>query len=814
MKISYNWLKDYLNISLPTEELSAILTEIGLEVAKVEHYEAVKGGLEGLVIGKVLTCEKHPNADKLSVTTVDVGGKVLPVVCGAPNVAEGQKVVVATVGTKLYDGDKVFEIKKSKIRGEVSEGMICAEDEIGLGDDHSGIMVLNDNAPVGKPAKEYFDIYTDTVFEIDITPNRSDAISHFGVARDLYAYLKTNRNLDIELKLPDISNFSIDNKNLDIEVEVRNTDACPRYTGLSMTNIEIKESPEWMQNRLKAIGLKPINNVVDITNYVLHEIGHPLHAFDAQKIKGNQVVVSTVEKGTKFTTLEEKEIELTDKDLMICDADLRPMCIGGVMGGIESGITENSKSVFLESAFFNPVWVRKTAKYHGISTDASYRFERGVDPNNCLWTLKRCALLIKELAGGEISSEIKDVYPQEIKPYEVKLTFKQLDKITGIKIDKEKVKEILNVLEIKITEETEEYLKLQVPTYRFDVTREADVIEEIIRIYGYNNFHIQDKFKTSLIVQERPVHPVLTDKVVNLLVGRGFYEIISFSLLSHELFDKLNEDKTKLVEIVNPLSKELDVLRPSLIFGALDAVARNINHQNQDLKLFERGNVFSKTEKENFDDKYVHDLRLALTLTGNRDKQDWQSEQETEDFYTLKGYVDFLLKALNFSDDDFKIRKFSDEHFAYGLEYLINNKVYVRFGSVSKKLLKLYDIKQHVYFAEFSWYQLIDRRPDIKKFKELPKYPKVRRDLAMLLDKNTEYEKLRKLVIEADKRIIKEVNIFDVYEGEKLPENKKSYAISIILQDENKTLNDKVVNKIMNKIIYKLENQLGAEIRK
>jgi phenylalanyl-tRNA synthetase beta chain len=814
MKISYNWLKDYLNINLSVEELSEILTEIGLEVSKIEKYESIKGGLEGLVIGKVLTCEKHPNADKLSVTTVDIGTKVLPIVCGAPNVAAGQKVVVATVGTKLYAGDEEWEIKKSKIRGEVSEGMICAEDEIGLGNDHEGIMVLDDNVQTGIPAKDYFDIYTDTVFEIDLTPNRPDAISHYGVARDLYAYLKLNTNLDIELKLPDISDFKIDNTNLNIDVEVRNTEACPRYTGLTLTNLKTKESPQWMQNRLKAIGLKPINNLVDITNYVLHEIGHPLHAFDADKIQGQKIIVSTVKPGTKFATLDEREIELTDKDLMICDANLTPMCIGGVMGGIESGIQENTKSVFLESAFFNPVWVRKTAKYHTISTDASYRFERGVDPNNCLWALKRCATLMKQLAEGKISSEIKDIYPEKINNWKTQLTFSHLEKLSGIKLDKDIIKKILNLLEIKITEENEEGYKLEVPTYRFEVRREADIIEEILRIYGYNRIPLPEKIETTVLIQKKTNFEQIKNKIAHLLTSRGFYEIMTFSLLNSNIYNHIDSDETySHIMMHNPLSKELDTMRLSLIFGALDSVSRNIKYGNPNLKFFEYGSTYFKKNKEKFEEKFVQKYNLSLCITGQKETTSWKSTDNLVDFYTLKGYAELVLKAMNYDRKIFKVEESSNKIFKYCLNYYLNNQLVLTLGAVSRKFKKIYEIDQEVYFAEFQWDYLLEKIPEHKQFKELAKYPKVSRDLALLLDKNIKYEEVEKVARETDKKILKKITIFDVYEGKNLPENKKSYALNFVIQDENKTLTDKVVNKLMNKLMNNFKQKLNAEIR-
>ncbi len=814
MKISYNWLKEYLNINLEPEKLSEILTEIGLEIAKVEKFESVKGGLNGLIIGEVLTCEKHANADKLSVTTVNVGDEILPIVCGAPNVAKGQKVVVATVGTKLYDGDEVFQIKKSKIRGEVSEGMICAEDEIGLGTDHDGIMVLSEDAKVGTAAKDYFDIYEDTVFEIDLTPNRPDAISHFGVARDLYAYLKINTDLDIELKLPDVSAFAVDNNSLNIDVEVKNTEACPRYTGLSVSELQVNPSPKWMQNRLKAIGLKPINNIVDITNYVLHEIGHPLHAFDAEKIAGNKVVVSTVEAGTKFTTLEEEEIKLFDKDLMICDANLKPMCIGGVFGGNESGVKDETKAIFLESAFFNPVWVRKSAKRHTLSTDASYRFERGVDPNNSLWTLKRAAMLLKELAGGQISSEIKDIYPEKMDDFKVELTFKQLDKIVGFKIERDLLKRILNVLEIKIIAETDEKLDLEVPTYRFELRREADIIEDVIRIYGYNKIPLPEELTTKIIVQERNISEIKKLQISHFLTARGFYEIMSFSLVDNDLLKLLaNYDATNVIPVHNPLSKNLNSMRQTLMFGTLDAIKRNISHQNRDLKFFEFGSTYVKTNAPDFDDKYVQNYILGIALTGLTEKVNWKTPEKQADFYTLKAKVETILSALGLNVSKLKISDLEDKTFKYGLEYKMGRNSVMKIGAIGRKMLKAFDIDQDVFFAEIDWGFVFDKTPKIKSIDEIVKFHKVKRDLALLIDDKVKYAEIEKIGYDTDKKLIKEVNIFDVYQGDKIPAGKKSYAVSFMLQDENKTLTDKVIDKVMKKLIYSYQNKLGAEIR-
>lgn len=814
MKISYNWLKEYLNINLSDEEMSEVLTEIGLEVSKVEKFDSVKGGLEGLIIGHVLSCEKHANAEKLSKTTVDIGGEILPIVCGASNVAAGQKVVVAKVGTILYNGDEKWQIQKSKIRGEVSEGMICAEDEIGLGTDHEGIMVLDQNVEVGTLAKNYFNIYTDTVFEIDLTPNRPDAISHYGVARDLYAYLTLNRDLKLELKLPDLSNFKIDNQNRQINVEVKNTEACPRYSGITVSNLGVKNSPEWMKNRLKAIGLNPINNIVDITNYVLHEIGHPIHAFDAEEIKGNKVIVTTVEKGTKFITLDEKELKLDERDLMICDSYEKPMCIGGVMGGLESGVSEKTKNIFIESAFFNPVWVRKTAKRHSINTDASYRFERGVDPNNTLWALKRVATLIKELSGGEISSDIVDIYSEKIEKFEVDLSYRQLDKLTGFVIERELVRKILTLLEIEISEENTEGLKLKVPTYRFEVRREADIIEEIIRIYGYNKIPLPEKINTTVLVQERNISEKMRERVSHMLTGRGFYEMMSFSLLNRELIQKIESFKDdQSIEMQNPLSKELNTMRQSLVFGALDAIQRNINYQNSDIKFFELGSSYFKKDKIKFEERFNQKYRLSITVCGLKNKVNWKTNEEKVDFFNLKSNVEAVIQSMGFDLKMFRIVEFSDDMYKYGLEYFYNNKSILKLGALTRKILKIYGIETDVFFSEIEWGDLINSLQKESEFKELIKFQKVRRDLALLLDKNVKYSEIEKIAMETDKKLIKEVNIFDVYEGKNIPEGKKSYAVSFILQDDEKTMTDKVMSKVMNKLMNNYKQKLNAEIR-
>jgi len=815
MKISYNWLKDYINIDIPAIELAKYLTEIGLEVAKVEHYQSIKGGLEGLVIGKVLTCKKHSNADKLSVTTVDIGnGKVLPIVCGAPNVAEGQKVVVATVGTILYKGDEQFEIKKAKIRGEESEGMICAEDEIGIGNSHDGIIVLPDNVEVGTAAKEYFDVYEDWVIEVDITPNRQDAFSHYGVARDLFAYFSVNSNKNYKLSLPNVDDYKQDNSNLNIDVEVKNTNACPRYSGVTMCNVKVTETPQWMQNRLKAIGLKPINNVVDITNYVLFEIGHPLHAFDASKVEGNKIVVETVKEGTEFVCLDGKKIVLTEQDLMICNANNTPMCMGGIMGGLDSGISYATNQIFIESAFFNPVWIRKSAKRHQISSDSSFRFERGVDINSGIWALKRAALLIKEFAGATISSEIKDVYSQPIDYYDVELQISQLRKIAGFEISSEKIENILRALEIKIVEKNENFYKLQVPTYRYDVRSQADVIEDILRIYGYNNLPMNEIFSPATFNQQTTKIEKYRQKVSSFLTSNGFYEIMSFSCVSSDLFDKFDFlNKESAIILQNPLSKNLDTMRQTLVFGALDAVARNINNQNPNLKFFEFGSSYFKNHNDKqFEGKYTQNYLISLTITGLRQPNNWLVAEKNSDFYTLKTFAENVVKLLGIDIKNLKVEPTSNSMFKYGLNYLIDNKQIMSIGCLSKNLTKFFDIEQEVFYGEIDLQMLNEKANTQKIFKEIVKYPFVKRDLSMLLDNSVNFAIIEQIGYKADKRI-KDIVIFDVYEGKNLPENKKSYALSYFIQDETKTLTDKDIDAIMTKLISNYE-KIGVEIRK
>ena len=820
MNISYNWLKKFIDFDLSPLELADALTSIGLEVGGVEEIQAIKGGLEGLVIGEVLTCEPHPNSDHMHVTNVNLGtGEPVQIVCGAPNVAAGQKVIVATIGTKLYDGDDCFTIKKSKLRGIESCGMICAEDEIGIGTDHSGIIVLPDDAVVGMPAKDYYNIKSDYVLEVDITPNRADACSHYGVARDLYAYL-TQRGIQTSLHKPSVDDFKVDNHDLDINVTIVNSEACPRYAGITIKGVTVKESPEWLQNDLRMIGLRPINNIVDITNYILFAYGHPMHCFDADKIKGNQVIVKCMPEGTPFVTLDGVERKLSSRDLMICNAE-EPMCIGGVFGGLESGTTEETKNVFLESAYFHPTWIRKTARRHGLSTDASFRYERGIDPNNTIYILKLAAMMVKELAGGEISSEIKDVSCKDFPPFRVELTYQRVNELIGKDIPVEAVKSIVKSLEMDIVAETAEGLTLDVPQYRVDVQRDCDVIEDILRIYGYNNVEIPTTLKSSLVAEtETDKSNKLQNLVAEQLVGAGFNEIMNNSLTKAAYYDNLTSYPAKnLVRLMNPLSSDLNVMRETLLFGGLETIARNANHKNPDLKLFEFGNCYYYREEKRNEDKalapYSESYHLALWLTGKDKQGSWIHADEDNNAYMLKAYVENILGRVGLHMRDLTIENLSTDIYASAVVIKTQGgKRLAMIGTVTRKLLKQFDIDNAVYFADINWIEVMRSIRSLKvSFKELPKFPAVRRDLALLVDKNVQFAQIEKLVFDADRKLVKSVNLFDVYEGKHLEAGKKSYAISITLQDENQTLNDKVIDKVMQKIIKSLEERAGARLR-
>ncbi|MFO7656660.1 MAG: phenylalanine--tRNA ligase subunit beta [Bacteroidales bacterium] len=819
MNISYNWLKEYLKIDLNPEQVSQMLTNIGLEVESAEKYEQVKGGLDGLVIGKVLTCAKHPNADKLSITTVDTGsGEPLHIVCGAPNVAAGQKVVVAPLGTTLYKGDESITLQKVKIRGELSEGMICAEDEIGIGTSHDGIIVLNDNVTVGMPAKQYYNIETDTVFVIGLTPNRIDSASHYGVARDLAAYL--NQNESYKLIKPVAEDFSRDNNDFQVEVVIENPDACNRYTGISITGVAIAPSPEWLQKRLIAIGLNPINNVVDITNFILQELGQPLHAFDADKLKGRKIIVKNMPAGTCFTTLDGQKHELSSEDLMICDAE-RPVAMAGIFGGLESGITDATKNVFLESAYFNPVSVRRTSKRHGINTDSSFRFERGADPTITILALKRAAMLIRQIAGGKISSDVVDAHPNPVVPCKIEISYHNLDRLIGKKIERSHLKKILVLLEFEILKEDGAGLQLHVPPYRVDVTREADVVEEILRIYGYNNIEISETLHSSVSHVEKPDSEKVINIISDYLSNNGFYEIMCNSLGKSEYYTNLQSYHAEnLVKIVNPLSSDLDSMRQTLLFGGLESIAHNIKRKNPDLRLYEFGNCYFYNSTPGQDDPlsaYSEHRHLALFLTGHNHQPHWQEKEKPMQFYTLKGFVENIFLRLGYSANQINTAAIENKNdiFSMGLTVTINNMVMAEFGLVAPSVLKKFDIKTDVFYANLYWDRIFkNMKGHTITFKELPKYPEVKRDLSMVLDKSVTYEQIRKLAFATEKKLLKEVNLFDVYEGDRIEKGKKSYAVSFVLQDNHKTLVDKEIDQAMDRLMKAYEKELKAQIRK
>ncbi len=809
MRISYNWLKQFIKTDLKSEEIADILTDLGLEVEGVDKYESLKGGLQGVVIGHVLTCEKHPDADKLKITTVDLGDGNAPVqiVCGAPNVAAGQKVPVATIGTKLFDKEgNAFEIKKGKIRGQESHGMICAEDELGLGESHDGIMILNEDLKPGTPASKVFEIETDEVFEIGLTPNRADAMSHMGVARDLRAGL-LQKGTSSELITPSVSKFKVEKRTLKIDVKVENEKLAPRYCGVTISGVTVKPSPNWLQNRLKAIGLTPKNNIVDVTNYVLHELGQPLHAFDAAQIKGNKVVVKTVPAGTKFVTLDDIERTLHEEDLMICD-ESGPMCIAGVFGGKTSGVSEKTQAIFLESAYFNPVSVRKTAKRHTLSTDASFRFERGIDPSITEYALKRAALLIQEVAGGEITSDIIDIYPKKIEDFSVFIHFNKVNKIIGEEIKPETIKKILASLDIKVNSITEAGLGLTIPSYRVDVTREIDVIEEILRVYGYNNIKIPSKVNATTAYSSRTEEYKVQNVIANQLCSLGFNEMMANSLTTPDyvkLSENLKEEYN--VMMLNPLSSDLSAMRQSLLFSGLEAVSFNINRKRSDLKFFEFGKSYHKMPGG-----YDENKHLTLLVTGNRQNESWTNPQSKSDFFLFKGYINTILSRLGL-DKKVTSLPFENDVFAEGLALAVGKEVIVEFGTVKKSVLKYFDIKQEVLYADFAWDKIQKYVSTKIKFTDIPKYPEVRRDLALLLDENVKFEQIYNIAKQTEKGLLKDVNLFDVYQGNNLPEGKKSYAISFILQDDSKTLTDTQIDKIMSKLQGNFESQLGASLR-
>ena len=820
MNISYNWLKEYVSFDLTPAEVAEALTSIGLEVGGVEEVQSIKGGLEGIVIGEVLTCEPHPNSDHMHITTVNLGsGDPVQIVCGAPNVAAGQKVVVATLGTKLYDGDECFTIKKSKLRGVESLGMICAEDEVGLGTSHDGIMVLPADAVPGTPAKDYFNIKSDYVLEVDITPNRADACSHYGVARDLYAYL-VQAGKATSLTRPSDDAFCVDNQDLPIAIEVADTTACPRYAGVTVKGVTVKESPAWLQDKLRLIGLRPINNVVDVTNYILHAYGQPLHCFDADKIKGGKVIVKTMPQDTPFVTLDGVERKLDAHDLMICNAE-EPMCMAGVFGGLDSGSTETTKNVFLESAYFNPTVVRKTARRHGLNTDSSFRFERGIDPNSVIYCLKQAAMLIKELAGGTISMDIKDLYPHPIADFTVDLNYQYVHDLVGKTIPVETIKRIVTSLEMKILSETSEGITLQVPAYRVDVQRPCDVVEDILRIYGYNNVEILTTLKSSLTVKgEVDQWQKMQNLISEQLVGCGFNEILNNSLTKSAYYDGLETYPSQhLVMLMNPLSSDLNCMRQTLLFGGLESIRHNVNRKCADLKFFEFGNCYyyhaDKKNPEKPLAAYSENNHLALWVTGKRVSNSWAHPEENSSVYELKAYVLNIFARLGLNLGSVVFGNLSNDIYSVAVTVQTRGgKLLATYGVLTKKLQKAFDLDDEVYYAEINWHELMKAVKNVKvSYTEISKYPAVKRDLALLLDKNVQFAEVEKIAYDTERKLLKAVELFDVYEGKNLEPGKKSYAVSFLLQDEHATLNDKQIDKIMQKLIANLENKLGAKLR-
>ena len=842
MNISYNWLKRYITLNDSAEQVAQILTSIGLEVGKVEKVQTIKGGLEGLVVGEVITCIDHPNSDHLHITTTRVAPNAEPlqIVCGAPNVAAGQKVIVATVGTVLYDGDEKFTIKKGKIRGEESLGMICAEDEIGVGSSHDGIMVLPDDTPVGMPAKEYFGVEDDTLIEVDITPNRADGASHYGVARDLYAYYQAKGEEAIRLEKPSVEDFHVQNHALPIEVVVENTEACPRYTGVSIKGVTIKESPDWLKKALNTIGIRPINNVVDVTNFVLHEMGQALHSFDADKIKGNKVIVKNATEGQKFITLDGIERTLSAADLMICNAE-EPMCIAGVFGGQDSGISETTTNVFLESAYFDPVSIRKTARRHQLSTDASFRYERGCDPNNTLYVLKRCALLIQEVAGGEIAMEIVDrcavdgrsATPVDgsnvFAPFPVELNIDRVNALIGKELGEDKIETILRAMEVEIYSKNGKNWQLGVPRYRVDVQRECDVVEDILRIYGYNNVEFPEKLNTSLSYNPKPNPVALQIRISEQLTAQGFNEILNNSLTKVSYYEPLEQlSLATCVKIMNPLSQDLGVMRQTLLFGGLESIQRNANRKNADLKFYEFGNCYhynaqkiadrqAKDPHWTYDPLYAYseEPHLALWLTGNKTAQSWVQKEEKVSFYTLHAYVNNVLRRLGVNIANCTLEALESELCSDGMVIKAPNGKQIGYmGIVNGKLLKAFDIDNPVYYADLDWNMLLRLNKQYKPvINDLPKFPEVKRDFALLVDKSVKFADLAKAALATEKKLLKAVNLFDVYEGKNLEEGKKSYALSFILQDTENTLKDKQIEAIMAKLLKTFEEKFGAKLR-
>ncbi|MBT8319666.1 MAG: phenylalanine--tRNA ligase subunit beta [Gramella sp.] len=808
MKISYNWLKQFIKLPETAEKTGELLTDLGLEVEGIASFQSIKGGLEGVVVGHVLSCEPHPNADRLKLTKINLGnGEEVQIVCGAPNIGAGQKVPVATIGTTLYDDKgESWEIKKGKIRGEVSYGMICSEQELGLGQSHEGIMVMNNELVPGTPIAEIFEVENDEVFEIGLTPNRADAMSHWGVARDLKAgYQQKGQHL--ELITPSVSSFHVDNRSLKVQIKVDDSNLAPRYCGVTLSDVKVGESPKWLQNRLKAIGLTPKNNVVDATNYVMHELGQPLHAFDAGKIAGNEINVKTLKAGTKFTTLDEVERELHEEDLMICDAE-KPLCIAGVFGGLGSGVTESTTKVFLESAYFNPVSVRKTAKRHAINTDASFRFERGIDINSVEYALKRAALLIKEISGGEITSDIDDLYFKKIEDFQVFLTFEKVNKLIGENLEEETIKSILASLEIRVNNVTETGMGLTIPSYRVDVQRESDVIEEILRVYGYNNIKFGDKLSLSVANSSKFEDYKIQNLIAGQLIGQGFYESMANSLTSahyNAFSEELNDEYQ--VKMLNPLSQDLSVLRQTMLFSGLEAISYNINRKRSNIRIFEFGKTYHSYVSGREENKH-----LSLFITGEKSAESWNTAAGTGNFFYLKGVIHAIFAKLGISN--LKVKTGKGDVFSEGLQISNKKARLVEFGVVKKSILKKMDIDQEVLYADFNWDEVVEMAKQQKtSFTSIPKYPSVRRDFALLLDNSVTYDEIEQIARQTEKKMLTNVNLFDVYQGKNLPEGKKSYAVSFVFQDDNKTLTDKQVDKMMKKLQHRFEKELKAELR-
>jgi phenylalanyl-tRNA synthetase beta chain len=816
MKISYNWLREYLHFDVEADELSIILTGLGLEVEGVEEWESVRGGMKGVLVGRVLTCERHPDADKLSITTVDTGGsEPLQIICGASNVAAGQVVAVALPGTMIFKDNEQYEIKKSKIRGLLSEGMICAEDELGLGTDHEGIMVLDPSVRIGSPAADYFGVTHDIIFDIGLTPNRIDCSSHYGVARDLAAYF--NLQKPVRARLPEVNTFRKDRDDGAIKVSVKAREACIRYSGLTIRGITVRPSPGWLQMRLRSIGLNPINNVVDITNFVLHETGQPLHSFDASAVTGDKVVVRTLPDKTRFVTLDGIERILSSSDLMICN-EKEGMCIAGVFGGQRSGVTEKTTSLFLESATFNPVSVRRTSRRHDLHTDASYRFERGTDPEMTIYAIKRAALLIKELAGGEIAGEITDIYPSPVRKAVVRYSLDRMKRLIGRDIPVETVKTILYSLDIRITDETEDILTLEIPSYRIDVTREADVTEEILRVFGYNNIPMSDELYSMLSYTEKPDREKVTDNMSGLLSGNGFAEIMCNSLTPSAWFTTTGDfDTASMVHLANPLSSDLNVMRLSLLPGMLNTISWNINRQNSNLRLYELGYVYNKTDGRGtleITDNYRERQVLALAVTGSMSSGRWNTPEIPAGFFHIKGYTELVLSRFGITDKEISAADETAGWFSEAMKYYIGSLDLASFGTISKKYLTMFDIKQDVFYAEINWENILRTLQGRSiRFSELPKYPWVRRDLALLVDKSVKFSQIRDLAHRTERNILKAVDLFDVYESEKIGKDKKSYAISFILRDDRQTLTDKSIEKVMGALARAFEREFGATLR-